>query len=189
MRASQQILLAARRAERAAVTRRIRELKSAPCTDCGGTFDPVCMDFDHRPGEEKIDCVSSLAWMGLDAVLAEISKCDLVCANCHRLRTKVRADAKIPSSTPVVDLAGLTLDGALLSEADARRALRSRELARRRDLAISIARSEGRCSTARLARELGLSPGCVSPILRELERAGALVFDALHGFSIPQEIR
>ena len=30
-------------------------LKSAPCTDCGGTFHTECMDFDHISGEKKGD--------------------------------------------------------------------------------------------------------------------------------------
>lgn len=75
------------RRDRAAIRSTVNELKSNPCEDCGGTFDPICMDFDHRPGEKKIGSVSSMLWAGLDRVLAEIAKCDLVCANCHRLRT------------------------------------------------------------------------------------------------------
>lgn len=64
------------------------ELKSAPCMDCGGTFPPVAMDFDHRQGTEKRDSVSKLGCRGkMSAMLAEIAKCDLVCSNCHRVRT------------------------------------------------------------------------------------------------------
>lgn len=69
-------------------------IKKGPCMDCGGRFHPVSMDFDHRPGEIKFGCVSSMAKKAaLDEVLAEIAKCDLVCANCHRLRTHTRAIA------------------------------------------------------------------------------------------------
>lgn len=65
--------------------------KSVPCADCGGTFDPVCMDFDHRDGVEKLKEVSRLVYTtSVDVVLAEIAKCDVVCANCHRLRSKAR---------------------------------------------------------------------------------------------------
>lgn len=64
-------------------------LKAKPCADCGGRFDPVCMDFDHRPGETKKNDVSKMLDR-VDAMIAEIAKCDLVCANCHRLRTKKR---------------------------------------------------------------------------------------------------
>jgi hypothetical protein len=37
---------------------RLNFLKSAPCMDCGGCFDPECMDFDHRPGEVKLGDVA-----------------------------------------------------------------------------------------------------------------------------------
>lgn len=67
-------------------------MKSQPCSDCWGVFDPVCMDFDHRPGTIKVESVARLVGkFSLEVVLAEIAKCDLVCANCHRLRTKTRA--------------------------------------------------------------------------------------------------
>jgi hypothetical protein len=65
-------------------------LKSFPCADCGGVFDPVCMDFDHRPGEAKIKCVAKI--QNIEAMKAEAAKCDLVCANCHRIRTYRKRD-------------------------------------------------------------------------------------------------
>jgi hypothetical protein len=70
----------------------VNGIKSHPCSDCGQTFDPVCMDFDHRPGELKRDCVAKLlsTIASVEAVMQEIAKCDLVCSNCHRLRTKKR---------------------------------------------------------------------------------------------------
>lgn len=74
----------------------IDQLKSMPCADCGGTFDPVCMDFDHRPGTAKRRAVGKMAGKFSEAaILAEIAKCDVVCANCHRLRTKTRATGGI----------------------------------------------------------------------------------------------
>lgn len=77
-----------------AMREKIRELKSVPCTDCKQTFDPVCMDFDHLPGFEKLDKVSTMirrrmAWSKIEA---EIAKCEVVCANCHRLRTRDRLE-------------------------------------------------------------------------------------------------
>lgn len=66
----------------------LRQLKTGPCSDCGRTFPPYCMDFDHRDGSDKVGAVSELIFMvGKAAWLAEIEKCDLVCANCHRVRT------------------------------------------------------------------------------------------------------
>lgn len=70
----------------------VNELKSSPCMDCGGSFPPVAMDFDHREATSKKAQVSDMLRSGysLLTILAEIDKCDLVCANCHRIRTHAR---------------------------------------------------------------------------------------------------
>jgi hypothetical protein len=80
-------------ARRAANKKIIQEAKSVPCVDCGGSFPWYCMDFDHRPGEVKSFGVSGLYWKSSGAVRAEIAKCDIVCANCHRIRTHERGYA------------------------------------------------------------------------------------------------
>ena len=66
--------------------------KDVPCMDCEGRFPPEAMDFDHRDPATKEFSVSSAAHHGIgwDRILAEIEKCDIVCANCHRVRTKRR---------------------------------------------------------------------------------------------------
>lgn len=65
--------------------------KSMPCADCGLTFDPICMDLDHRPGETKVASVAKMPGdFTIEKILEEIAKCDVVCACCHRLRTKQR---------------------------------------------------------------------------------------------------
>ncbi len=60
-----------------------------PCGDCGRYLPPYVMDFDHRSGETKIGNISRLIGDGrsLTVIQTEIDKCDLVCANCHRIRT------------------------------------------------------------------------------------------------------
>ena len=65
-------------------------LKNAPCKDCEEMFPPCCMDFDHVRGEKKY-LVSQMMVkkMAKETILAEIAKCDLICANCHRIRTWV----------------------------------------------------------------------------------------------------
>ena len=67
-------------------------LKRVGCMDCNGVFDPVCMDFDHREPKTKVHGISYLTDNRCsDEVLwSEILKCDLVCSNCHRVRTKNR---------------------------------------------------------------------------------------------------
>lgn len=69
----------------------ISELKKVPCVDCGGQFPACAMDFDHVVGVKKKD-VSRLidSHHSLETVLAEVDKCELVCANCHRVRTENR---------------------------------------------------------------------------------------------------
>lgn len=72
---------------------KIRSLKeAAPCEDCGRAFPYFVMDFDHRPGEIKEFNIGDAGWLGYSAsrVMAEINKCDLVCSNCHRIRTAQR---------------------------------------------------------------------------------------------------
>lgn len=60
-----------------------------PCSDCKRFFPPICMDFDHVRGV-KTEEVSRLLADGvvIEVLQAEIDKCDLVCANCHRLRSQ-----------------------------------------------------------------------------------------------------
>jgi hypothetical protein len=53
------------------------------------------MDFDHRDGERKLQLVGRLFASGaLNKALAEVEKCDVVCSNCHRIRTYDRAEQK-----------------------------------------------------------------------------------------------
>jgi hypothetical protein len=69
----------------------VRGLKSNPCIDCGKVLRPEAMDFDHVHGA-KVKSISSMWSWGREKILDEISKCELVCANCHRVRTRVRRD-------------------------------------------------------------------------------------------------
>lgn len=63
-------------------------LKSGPCTDCGGTFHHRAMHWDHIANDKAAD-VSVLVAAGSSKgkILNEIAKCELVCANCHAVRT------------------------------------------------------------------------------------------------------
>lgn len=56
------------------------------CRDCGET-DAACLDFHHRDETAKWMKVSKLVNLGygLSDIRAEIAKCDVLCANCHRL--------------------------------------------------------------------------------------------------------
>lgn len=63
-------------------------LKKQSCVDCGED-NPIVLDHDHRDNTVKINSVSKLITMGYgwNTVLTEIDKCDIRCANCHRIRT------------------------------------------------------------------------------------------------------
>lgn len=66
----------------------MNEAKDRPCADCHERFPVVCMDFDHRDPTEKVRPVSYVGrFSSLDELKAEIAKCDVVCSNCHRIRT------------------------------------------------------------------------------------------------------
>lgn len=65
-------------------------IKSMPCTDCNLNWPSHVMDFDHRDQSIKIATISRMVndhRYSITDVETEISKCDLVCANCHRRRT------------------------------------------------------------------------------------------------------
>lgn len=60
--------------------------KDKHCLYCEESFW-ACLEFHHRPDEEKCFDVSyAIAVMGISKtrIYAEIQKCDLICANCHR---------------------------------------------------------------------------------------------------------
>ncbi|MEK7551692.1 MAG: hypothetical protein AAB532_03775 [Patescibacteria group bacterium] len=70
----------------------VNELKYKPCKDCGIIYPPYVMDFDYIKGQEKLNSVARLIHNGWSKakLLEEMAKCDLVCANCHRIRTYKR---------------------------------------------------------------------------------------------------
>lgn len=64
------------------------EIKDVPCMDCGIKYPPFVMDFDHRDPTQKVDGLARLVRSGsMRKMLAEVEKCDVVCSNCHRIRT------------------------------------------------------------------------------------------------------
>jgi hypothetical protein len=66
-----------------------------PCYDCGGMFEPHVMDWDHVTGEKKFTIGANQRSHKLEDVIDEINKCQLVCANCHRLRTMARKKGEL----------------------------------------------------------------------------------------------
>jgi len=71
----------------------VREYKKNPCTDCQQTFPVECMDFDHLPKFDKKFNLASMIGYSAEAIEQELAKCELVCSNCHRIRTAARRRA------------------------------------------------------------------------------------------------
>lgn len=63
------------------------------CSDCGYRGYPEALDFDHLPGTVKLFNVGARYFAPLDLLIAELEKCEVVCANCHRHRTRTRSRA------------------------------------------------------------------------------------------------
>ncbi len=65
-------------------------LKNGPCVDCKQVWHPYSMHWDHT--ENKTFGISQALAKGYSKqkVLNEIAKCELVCANCHAIRTYER---------------------------------------------------------------------------------------------------
>ena len=61
-------------------------LKNNPCVDCGES-NILVLDFDHRDRSEKKHNISHLWDRGGKVLRDEIDKCDVRCANCHRIKT------------------------------------------------------------------------------------------------------
>jgi hypothetical protein len=65
------------------------------CVDCGYHAHAIALDFDHLPERGAKQCgISRLVkdcscW---ERIMAEVSKCEVVCANCHRVRSLKRRD-------------------------------------------------------------------------------------------------
>jgi len=80
------------RAKKRRILNEIKEKRG--CRDCREK-DPCCLQFHHRNPEKKYKTISRLyagTW-GLDRLMAEIAKCDILCANCH-LKFYRREDAR-----------------------------------------------------------------------------------------------
>ena len=92
--------------------RKMQEYKAARgCDDCGWgpsdpRFHPSALDFDHRPSENKLHTIAAITSLGWNTIAAEIAKCDVVCARCHRLRTIERhldGTQRLPGSLKLED--------------------------------------------------------------------------------------
>ena len=60
-------------------------LSDKKCSECG--FDhPAALDFHHIDPDTKEFAVSTMKSLSLSRILEEIKKCEILCANCHRIK-------------------------------------------------------------------------------------------------------
>jgi hypothetical protein len=65
----------------------LEESKSVPCFDCGKSYSSYVMDFDHMRDKTFNIANASTIGYSLERIKEEINKCQIVCSNCHRMRT------------------------------------------------------------------------------------------------------
>ena len=80
-------LLQSKKKFKAQRQRQIDKIKDVPCTDCGKRFPPECMDF-HHVDRKSFNIGTDRTQHSWEAILAEVKKCIVVCACCHRIRTR-----------------------------------------------------------------------------------------------------
>jgi hypothetical protein len=62
-------------------------LSAHPCVDCGQS-DTQLLEFDHVKGQKSRDISDLFTWgFNWSTIDAEIAKCEVRCANCHRIKT------------------------------------------------------------------------------------------------------
>lgn len=60
------------------------------CIDCGYKENSDALELDHIPGVAKRQTVASLMYQSWFIIKLELAKCDVVCCNCHAIRTQER---------------------------------------------------------------------------------------------------
>jgi hypothetical protein len=81
--------------QKAYLAQYLRDLKTkTPCVDCGINYPYYVMDFDHVRGQKHANVMELVSTLSKKRIDQEIAKCEIVCSNCHRIRTHMRKMAK-----------------------------------------------------------------------------------------------
>ncbi len=81
--------------QKAYLAQYLRDLKTkTPCIDCGINYPYYVMDFDHVRGVKHANVMELVSTLSKKRIDLEIAKCEIVCSNCHRIRTHMRKMAK-----------------------------------------------------------------------------------------------
>ena len=69
----------------------LRDIKEkSPCADCKINYPYYVMDFDHVRGRKHKNVMELIPSLSKKKIDEEIAKCEVVCSNCHRIRTHER---------------------------------------------------------------------------------------------------
>lgn len=69
----------------------LRDLKDkTPCMDCKLNYPYYVMDFDHVRGVKQKNVAELINTLSKKKIDEELAKCEIVCSNCHRVRTHLR---------------------------------------------------------------------------------------------------
>ncbi len=81
------------------LARYLKEFKEKnPCMDCKISYTFYMMDFDHVRGTKQANVAELINTLSKKRLDAEIAKCEIVCSNCHRVRTHMRKSGKKEAS-------------------------------------------------------------------------------------------
>tara|TARA_R110001592_G_scaffold70015_5_gene214748 strand:+ start:5239 stop:5763 length:525 start_codon:yes stop_codon:yes gene_type:complete len=105
------------RNRRRALKQRFRDYKrTLSCEECGlsGEESPWALDFHHHEAgrEEKVTSVSHLVsgGYGWEKIMDEVSKCTVICANCHRAEHYREHMEKVEAGLTGIELAPTRID-------------------------------------------------------------------------------
>ena len=72
--------------------------RGQPCVDCGIPYPPLMMHFHHVRGTKQFNISDPRALgLSLKKLYAELKKCILLCATCHRTRTDAARGRRVVS--------------------------------------------------------------------------------------------
>ena len=80
----------------------LRLLKDVPCLDCKKSYPHYVMDFDHLRDKKFNLCKALASRRTLRIVKEETLKCEIVCSNCHRIRTYKRKELSLKQDNPIL---------------------------------------------------------------------------------------
>jgi hypothetical protein len=66
------------------------KIRNSKCTDCKVSYPPHVLDFDHLANKSFGISRAIQQGMAIEKIKTEIKKCQIVCSNCHRERTRSR---------------------------------------------------------------------------------------------------